>query len=79
MNRYTKVISIFGSYYTKEYEKIKHHKNKIRELNESTVIKSFKAGNTEVTVYFEDTDEEKIIDEFSDKELIRKYLGKKFL
>lgn len=79
MNRYTKVIGLTGSMYVKEFEKIKHHKNKVRELNEETVAKVFKEGNTEVTVYFEETDTEIIIDDFSDLELVKKYLGKKFL
>lgn len=79
MNRYTKVIGLTGSMYVKEFEKIKHHKNKIRELNEETVAKVFKEGDTEITVYFEETDTEIIIDDFSDLELVKKYLGKKFL
>lgn len=79
MNRYTKVIGLTGSMYVKEFEKIKHHKNKIREINEDTVIKQFKEGNTEICVYFEETDTEIFIDDFSEPELIKKYLGKKFL
>ena len=79
MNRYTKVIGITGAIYTKEFQKIKHHKNKVRELNEDTVIKAFKDGNTEIFVLFEETGEEIVIDDFSDKELVKKYLGKKFL
>lgn len=79
MNRYIKNIGITGTFYTKEFEKIKNHKTKVREINESTVIKAFKGGNTEVLVYFEETDKEILIDDFSDKEDIRKYLGKKFL
>lgn len=79
MNRYTKIIGLTGNMYVKEHLKIKHHKNKIRELNEDTVIKAFKNGDAEVTVYFEETDTEIIIDAFSDNETIKKYLGKKFL
>lgn len=79
MNRYTKIIGLTGSMYVKEFEKIKHHKNKIREINEETVIKQFKEGNTEICVYFEETDTEFFIDDFSEPELIKKYLGKKFL
>ncbi|MBM7562164.1 hypothetical protein [Fusibacter tunisiensis] len=79
MNRYTKIIGLTGSIYVKEYEKIKHHKNKIRELNEDTVAKTFKAGNTEIMVYFEETDTEIFVDDFSDQETILKYLGKKFV
>ncbi len=79
MNRYTKVITLFGYYYTKEFEKIKHHKNKIREVREETVRKFFKEGSAEVLVYFEETDNEMLLDHLSDPEDIRKYLGKKFL
>jgi hypothetical protein len=79
MNRYTKIIGITGSIYIKEFEKIKHHKNKIRELNEETVAKAFKNGNTEILVYFEETDTEIFIDDFTDRETVAKYLGKKFL
>ena len=79
MNRYTKVIGLTGSMYIKEFEKIKNHKNKIRQLNEQTVIKAFKNGDTEICIYFEETDTEIIVDPFSDDETIKKYLGKKFL
>jgi hypothetical protein len=79
MNQYTKIIGITGAIYTKSFEKIKHHKNKIREVNESTVIKAFKSGDTQVTVYFEETGEEVIIDDFSTPDMVKKYLGKKFL
>ncbi len=79
MNQYTKVIGLTGTAFLKEYEKIKHHKNKIRELNEDTVAKAFKNGDTEITVYFEETDIKIIIDDFSDKDTVLKYLGKKFI
>ncbi len=79
MNRYSKVIGLTGSMYIKEYEKIKHHANKIREINEETVAKAFKAGNTEVLVVFEETGEELLIDDFSDPSDVKKYLGKNFL
>ncbi|MDN5352811.1 MAG: hypothetical protein PWQ12_1732 [Clostridiales bacterium] len=79
MNRYTKVIGLTGSMYTKEFEKIKHHKNKIRQLNEETVVKAFKAGDAEICVYFEENDTEILIDAFTDEDTVKKYLGKKFL
>ncbi len=79
MNRYTKVIGFTGSMYTKEHTKIKHHKNKIREINEDTVAKAFKSGTAEVMVYFEETDIEILVDAYSDDETIKKYLGKKFI
>lgn len=79
MNRYSKIIGITGSMYVKEHEKIKHHKNKIRELNEETVIKAFKAGDAEIRIYFEETDVEVFVDAYSDEETIKRYLGKKFV
>ncbi|MBI9012352.1 MAG: hypothetical protein JEZ08_09015 [Clostridiales bacterium] len=79
MKRYTKVIGISGSIYTVEFEKIRHHDNKVREVREDTVIKPFKAGKAEVMVIFEETQKQMLLDNFSDEELIRKYLGKKFL
>lgn len=79
MNRYTKIIGLTGTVYVKEFIKIKHHKNKLRELNEDTVVKAFKNGDAEITVYFEETDNEIIVDAYSDQETIKKYLGKKFL
>lgn len=79
MNRYTKIIGLTGTMYVKEFIKIKHHKNKLRDINEDTVVKAFKNGDAEITVYFEETDNEIIVDAFSDQETIKKYLGKKFL
>lgn len=79
MKRYTKMIGITGSHYTSEFEKIKHHGNKIREVREETVIKMFKDGKCEVHVIFEETGKEFLLDNFSDNDLIKKYLGKKFL
>lgn len=78
MNHYTKIMGVSGAIYVKEHVKIKHHKNKIREINEETVAKAFKAGNASILVYFEETQTEITIDAFSDDEIIRKYLGKKF-
>lgn len=79
MNRYTKIIGLTGTIYVKEFVKIKHHKNKIRDIGEDTVAKVFKNGDAEITVYFEETDTELFIDAFTDNETIRKYLGKKFI
>ncbi|BEP28107.1 hypothetical protein [Helicovermis profundi] len=79
MNKYTKIIGVKGFYFIKEFYKIKHHKNKIRELSEDTVAKFFKKGDCEIEVYFEETDKTILIDDFSSKEDIKKYLGKKFL
>lgn len=79
MLRYDKIMTLKGSYYTKEYETIKHHKNKIREIREEVVIKSFLKGDTEILVHFEETGKELLINDFSDPELIKKYLGPQFL
>lgn len=79
MKRYTKAIGITGSHYTNEFEKIKHHGNKIREVREETVAKMFKEGKCEVLVVFEETHKEILLDNFSDQDLIKKYLGKKFI
>lgn len=79
MNRYTKVIGLTGSMFIKEHVKIKHHKNKIRTINEETVAKVFKTEDTEIVIYFEETDTEIVIDNFTDQETIKKYLGKRFI
>lgn len=79
MNQYTKIIGLTGTIYVKEFEKIKHYKNKLRSLREDTVAKVFKEGNAEIKVYFEETDVEIVVDPFSDQETIKKYLGKPFL
>ena len=68
-----------GNYYTKEFEKKKHHGNKVREVKEDTVAKFFLEGDTEILVYFQESDREILITPFSDKEIIRKYLGDKFI
>lgn len=79
MKRYTKIISMTGFYYTKEFVKKGTKKNKIREISESTVKKSFLDGDTEVLVYFLETDKELLITPFSDDSDIKKYLGPKFV
>lgn len=79
MNKYTKIIGITGTLYTKEFVKIKHHKNKLRYLNEATVIKAFKDGNTEIDIYFEETDKLITLTLDSDPNEIKRFLGKKFL
>ena len=65
MNRYTKIINMMDSYYTKDYEKTKK--------------KFFLQGDCEVLVVFEETGREILIDDFSSDEDIRKYLGPKFI
>lgn len=79
MKHYTKTIGVTGAHYTTEFEKIKHHANKIREVREDTVAKVFKSGKAQVRVIFEESGKELLLDDFSDPELIKKFLGKKFL
>lgn len=79
MKKYTKTIGVSGAHYTVEFEKIKHYENKVREVREDTVAKVFKEGKAEITVIFEETGKTYILDDFSDPDLIKKYLGKKFL
>ncbi|KXG74102.1 hypothetical protein [Thermotalea metallivorans] len=79
MKRYTKVIRMTGYYFTKEFEKKKHHKNKVREIKEDTVAKFFLEGDTEVLVYFWESDREILITPESNPEDIKRYLGEKFL
>ncbi len=79
MNYYTKKIGFTGTLFLKEYDKIKHHKNKMRMLNEKTVAEQFRAGNAVVTVLNEESGHEVVLDAFSSEEDIKKYLGKHFL
>ena len=79
MNRYTKIIKMMDSYYTKDYEKTKKNITKTREVREETVRKFFLQGDCEVLVVFEDTGREILIDDFSSEDDIRKYLGPKFI
>ncbi|MDB0439111.1 hypothetical protein ACTPDI_17990 [Clostridioides difficile] len=79
MNRYTKIINMMGSYYTKDFEKEKKNVIKVREVKEDTVKKFFLQGDCEVLVVFEDTGKEILIDDFSPEEDIKKYLGVKFI
>ena len=79
MNRYTKIINMMDSYYTKDYEKTKNNITKVREVREETVRKFFLQGDCEVLVVFEETGREILIDDFSSDEDIRKYLGPKFI
>lgn len=79
MNRYTKVNTLKGSYYTKDYEKKKKNMIKIRKVLEETVRKFFKNGDAEVLIYFEETEKEILITPDSPPEEIKKYLGDKFI
>jgi hypothetical protein len=75
----TKVIRLDGFYFSREHVKTKKG-NKYRELTEATAIKTFLKGDCNITIVFEDIDKEPIlITPDSDKDLIKKYLGVKFL
>ena len=73
MNRYTKIINMMESYFTKDFEKTKKGFTKVRE------VKAFLKGNCEVLVILEDSDREILIDDFSSDEDIKKYLGASFI
>lgn len=79
MKYYYKVIGLTGHYYANEFQKIKHHRNKVRPMREETVARFFRDGKAGVIVVFEETGTEYTLDNFSDPDLIRKYLGKAFL
>jgi len=79
MIRYTKLINSKGIYFTREYIKIKKHKNKIREIKESTVRKEFLNENAEILVVIEELEKEILIDYFSPSEIIKEYLGESFI
>lgn len=80
MNYYTKVFSLKnGQYFTKEYETIKNHKNKVRPIQEDTVAKVYKEYEAIITVIFEETGKTVVIDAFEDEEIVETYLGKKFV
>jgi len=76
---YYRIISRTGSCFVREFVKKKHHKDKTRDIARDTVKKHFLNGNAEITVYFEESDKEFELSQFSDPELIRKYLGEDFL
>lgn len=79
MTRYTKIINMMDSYYTKDYEKQKKGITKVREVREETVRKFFLQGDCEVLVILEESGKEILIDDFSSNEDIKKYLGVKFI
>lgn len=79
MHIYKRTIGLSGSHYTRDFDKKKHHKNKVRFIMEDTVAKHFKAGKAEIIVYFEETNETIHVTPESDFEIINKYLGSKFI
>ncbi len=80
MNIYTKVFSLVdGQYFTKEYKKVRNHKQKIRPIQEDTVVKNFLNDDAEITIIFEETGKTLVIDSHTDEETVKTYLGKKFI
>ena len=77
--QYHKMITFKGDYFMKEYETIKHHKNKVRIIQEATVAEAFKKGSVEIVIHFEDSEKIISLDEFSSPEDVKKYLGANFL
>ncbi len=78
-NKYIKIITLKGSYFTKEYEKKKKDIIKIRKVLEETVRKFFKSRQCEVLIIFEETGREVLITPDSSSDEIKKYLGEKFI
>ena len=79
---YIKVIRMSGSFFAREFiKKEKARKNiKYREVDEKTVLDQFTKGCSTIEVIFEDMDRESILISLeSDPEVIKKYLGTKFL
>lgn len=77
-NTYAKVFTLKGYYFTKEYEKKKKNKLRVREILEETVRKHFKNGDCNIEIFFEETDKIILITSDSPREEIIKYLGEKF-
>lgn len=77
-NNYTKVFSLKGNYFTKEYEKPKFNKVVKREILEVTVRKHFKNRDCNITIYFEETGKTLLITPDSPRDEVIKYLGEKF-
>ena len=71
MNIYTKILTLKGSYFVKDYEKTKKNKIQKRPILEATVLKTFKSD--------EETDTVIEITPNSSKDEIRRYLGEKFV
>lgn len=79
---YIRIIRISGSFFAREFTKPDKARKKAqyREVDEKTVADQFLKGDTTVEVIFEDSPREPIkLDWESDEELIRKYLGSRFL
>jgi hypothetical protein len=79
---YVRIIRMSGSIFVREFIKPEKARKKVhyREVDEKTVAEQFLKGDATVLVEFEDSDRQPImLDLESDQELIKKYLGSKFL
>lgn len=79
---YVRIIRISGSFFAREFRKPEKARKKVqyREVDEKTVAEQFLKGDATVEVIFEDTEREPImLDWESDPEMIKKYLGSRFL
>ncbi|MGB5824512.1 MAG: hypothetical protein WBH44_10610 [Proteocatella sp.] len=77
-NAYTKVFTLVGYYFTKDYDKKKLNKVKHRTVLEETVIKNFKKGDCEILIYFQESEKSILITKDSKRDEVLKYLGEKF-
>lgn len=79
---YLRIIRISGSFFAREFKKPEKARKRMhyREVDEKTVAEQFLKGDATVEIVFEDSDRESIIlDWESDQELIKKYLGTRFI
>lgn len=80
MTIYTKFLTLKGSYFVKDYEKIKKNRVQKRPVLEATVLKTFKSDNeTLIVIVNQETDSIIEITPNSSKDDIRRYLGEKFV
>ncbi|EFM39268.1 hypothetical protein HMPREF0379_1016 [[Eubacterium] yurii subsp. margaretiae ATCC 43715] len=80
MNIYTKILTLKGSYFVKDYEKTKKNKIQKRPILEATVLKTFKSDeDTVIVIVNQETDTVIEITPNSSKYDIRRYLGEKFV
>ncbi len=79
MNQYNKYIDLKGSYFTRVHKKKSKHKDKLRYLREETVAKEFLKGQATIIVHIDELESSIELDMFSEPELIRTYLGEKFI
>ena len=79
---YVRIIRISGSFFAREFKKPEKARKKVqyREVDEKTVAEQFLKGDATVEVVFEDSERESIMLNWeSDQELIKKYLGTRFI